>query len=218
MRRRTVWLAATALLGGSLLLCELLAYAAVTYGLRGTAPYLFYERSVVASPEQIAGYFRARDPVLGWTANDAADASGARPSPAFPAPGNACVSVYGDSFAWSTGASSDATAWPNILARMLGCRVSNYGVWGYGIDQAYLRFLQNAQDEAPVVILVIFPHDVLRNLTGNFGFLSPESGMLTLKPAFRLDAAGELELIPPLVLTEAQVHDYLRGPRSPSPQ
>jgi lysophospholipase L1-like esterase len=197
---------------GTLLLCELVAYTVVTYGLRGVASYLFYDRSAIASPEQIEHHFQARDPLLGWTANDAADASGARPSPAFPDPGNACVSVYGDSFAWSAGASSDATAWPNVLARMLGCRVSNYGVWGYGVDQAYLRFLHNADDEAPIVLLAVYPHDVLRNLTGNFGFLSPESGMLTLKPAFRLDAAGNLALISPLILNEAEVQDYLRDP------
>lgn len=212
MRRRTAWFAATAVLCGSLLVGELLAYAAVIYGLRPAAPYLFYERPVVAPPEQITHYFRARDPLLGWTANDAADASGARPSPAFPVPGNACVSVYGDSFAWSTGASSDFTAWPDVLARMLDCRVSNYGVWGYGVDQAYLRFLHNADDEAPIVLIAVFPHDVLRNLTGNFGFLSPESGMLTLKPTFRLDAAGILDLTRPLILTEAEVQDYLRDP------
>jgi hypothetical protein len=205
------WLAGAVVLCGSFLVCELIAYVAVTYGLRGVAPYLFYDRPAIASPEHIAHYFRSRNPVLGWTAS-AADASGARPSPAFPDPGNACVAVYGDSFAWSTGASSDTTAWPNVLARRLGCRISNYGVWGYGVDQAYLRFLHNADDQAPIVLLAIFPHDILRDLTGNFGFLSPESGMLTLKPAFRLDAAGDIELLPTLVLNEAEVQDYLRDP------
>jgi hypothetical protein len=211
MRRGKAWLAAAAVLCGNLLVFELLAYAAVTYGLRGVAPYLFYDRSVVASPGEIEHYLQTRDPLLGWTAPDV-DASGARPSPAFPDPGNACVSVYGDSFAWSAEASSDATAWPNVLARMLDCRVSNYGVGGYGLDQAYLRFLHNVDDEAPMVLFVIYPHDVLRNLTGNFGFLSPQSGMLMLKPAFRLDATGELKLIPMIVLSKVQVQDYLRDP------
>jgi len=67
-------------------------------------------------------------------------------------------------------------------------------------------------DEAAVVLLAVYPHDVLRNLTGNFGFISPQAGMLTLKPAFRIDAAGQLRLIPTLVLTEAEVDDYLRDP------
>ena len=197
---------------GSLLFCEILAYAGLTYGLQGVAPYLFYQRSVVTSPEQIAQYFQVRDPTLGWTANHAADASGARPSPAFPDPDNACMSVYGDSFAWSTGASSDSRAWPDVLTRSLGCRVSNYGVMAYGVDQAYLRFLHNVDDEAQTVLLVIFPHDVLRNLTRNFGFLSPQSGMLWLKPAFRLDGAGNLELLPTSFFNEAELQEYMRDP------
>jgi len=135
MRRRTAWWAIVALCG-SALFGELLAYAAVWYGLRPAAPHFFYERPAVASSEQIARYFRARDPLLGWTSNHPTDASGARPSLAFPMPGNACVSVYGDSFVWSSGASSDTAAWPEIVARMLGCRIANYGVGGYGVDQA----------------------------------------------------------------------------------
>ena len=200
------------MLCGSLLLCEVLAYATITYGLQDVAPYLFYRRPAVASPEDIERYSEIRDPVLGWTKVDPVDADGARPSPAFPDPGNACVSVYGDSFAWSSGASSDATAWPNLLAGSLGCRVSNYGVPAYGVDQAYLRFLHNLDDKARTVLLVVFPHDVLRNLTRNFGFLSPESGMLWLKPAFRLDGAGGLELLPVPMLDDSKLHEYLRDP------
>jgi hypothetical protein len=200
------------LCGGLLVVCELLAYAAITYGLQNVAPYLFYDRAVVASPEHVERYFQIRDPDLGWTINHVADAIGARPSPAFPDPGNACVSVYGDSFAWSSGASTDATAWPEVLARRLDCRVSNYGVWAYGVDQAYLRFLYNVDGEAPMIVLVIYPHDVLRNLTRNFGFLSPNQGCCGSSPPSASTLPANSNSSPLPVFSEAEVQDYLHDP------
>jgi hypothetical protein len=48
--------------------------------------------------------------------------------------------------------------------------VSDYGVSGYGADQAYLRF-RRVPDEAPVVILGIFGEGVIRNVNQYRGFL-----------------------------------------------
>ena len=38
---------------------------------------------------------------------------------------------------------TDKEAWSNQLSRLVGCRVANYGVSGYGSDQATIRFEQN---------------------------------------------------------------------------
>jgi hypothetical protein len=90
-------------------------------------------------------YLQERDPLLGWPTKiflaQHADIYGARPSPANLqlADQHVCISVYGDSFTFSDEV-SDAEAWPNLLAEELRCEVRNYGVSGYGVDQAVLRF------------------------------------------------------------------------------
>ena len=38
-----------------------------------------------------------------------------------------------------------ADGWVEQLSRKLGCRVANYGVSGYGTDQAYVRFQRITQ-------------------------------------------------------------------------
>src|SRR5262249_61577432 len=104
-----------------------------------------------------AAYMAERDPVLGWPSphfeNDKTrDETGSRIVPAFPDERESCLSIYGDSFTWSAEV-DDEHAWGNVLSRRLGCRVANFGVRGYGSDQAYLRFLDNHCDHAPVVLL-----------------------------------------------------------------
>jgi hypothetical protein len=56
--------------------------------------------------------------------------------------------VYGDEV-------SNEQAWLNVLSDLPGCRVSNYGVIGYGPDQAYLRFISNEHDKAELIVLGI---------------------------------------------------------------
>ena len=79
----------------------------------------------------------------GWPTIDALktehyDALCSRPSPAFPKPGNECITLYGDSFTYGEEVDHE-DAWSNRLAERIGCHVGNYGVGGYGSDQALLR-------------------------------------------------------------------------------
>jgi len=150
------------------------SYLAVWYLSRSPLTMsLFYTRPSVTRAEY-EDYLRRRDPRLGWPPPEqiggtAYDRSGSRPIPAFPQPGNECASLYGDSFTYGSDV-DDADAWSNVLSRLLDCRVANFGVGGYGTDQAYLRFRYNTDDRAPVTILGYFPTDVLRNLTRNAYF------------------------------------------------
>ena len=75
--------------------------------------------------------------------------------------GRVCVSLYGDSF------TADIT-WGNIVAEKLGCDVANYGVGGFGIDQALLRFKHSTDDFARVTLLGFFSEDIARHITRNF--------------------------------------------------
>jgi hypothetical protein len=196
----------------------LLAVAAIEIPAAGAAYYfdrlgLFY-RSEDTSRFRV--YMAERDPDLGWVVprgseGERMDASGARHSPAFPDPLTpACISLYGDSFTWGAEV-EDEPAWGNVLARRVGCRVANYGVPGYGTDQAFIRFHNNHADHAPVVLLGIYSENVARNvntyrrlLSGRFAF--------GLKPRFELDDAGELRLVPLLEPTEPEMRALTERP------
>lgn len=150
-------------------------------------------------------YLEIHDPVLGWPAPSRAeeegrDEVGARRSPAFPdrEASPPAVSCYGDSFTWSAEAEDDE-AWPEVLSTLIGARVDNFGVGGYGSDQALLRFERNSEqgiDQAPVVVLAHLTENVLRNLNQYRGLIYGSNGGLGFKPRFVLDADGELRLIP----------------------
>jgi len=157
-------------------------------------------------------YLAQRDPVLGWPypkeygAN--LDATGAQHNPMFAPDGRRapCVSLYGDSFTEGGDASSDDGKWGNLLSGRLNCYVANFGVGGYGTDQAFLRFSGNQNDRSPVVILGIHTENVMRNLT-RLRDLQNYGRWYALKPRFVLNAQDELELVPKPTLSEAE---YLR--------
>lgn len=161
-------------------------------------------------PDNYEEYLRRRDPLLGWPYPDRIgkgelDSSGSRIIPAFPDPdGETCVSLYGDSFTYGAEVRSEF-AWSNVLSKMLNCRVSNFGVKGYGTDRSYLRFKQNDHDRAKIVILGHLSENVVRNVNQLTGLIYPAKGF-GLHPRFVLGDNGSLQLIPLLQLSEK---DYL---------
>jgi len=171
-------------------------------GLAFLAGVVLRARGVFYAAQPLAGFERyreMRDPVLGWPApasfgHGELDPSGSRVVPAFPEPGHACVSLYGDSFTFGDGVSSE-DAWGNVLSRRLGCRVANYGTPGYGTDQAVLRFERNTGDEAPVVVLTHLTENIARNLSQLRGLMYAGTPW-GLKPRFVLDRDDGLRLVP----------------------
>jgi hypothetical protein len=107
------------------------------------------------------------------------------------------VATFGDSFTYAQEASHE-DAWGNRLAERLGCPVANYGVPGYGVDQAYLRYQRKLDAIAPVSAVVIgfFPENIMRHVNQYVGFRVAR-GNLLFKPRFVLEN-GELTLHPPL--------------------
>jgi len=108
---------------------------------------------------------------------------GTRDNGRHPAPADRPLTlVVGDSFAFGDGV-NDEDSWPAILERLLGRRVINAAVPGFGLDQAVLRAEQLAEIYAPdIVILSFIPHDVLRCE------MSYWSGHA--KPYFQVDSSG----------------------------
>jgi hypothetical protein len=105
----------------------------------------------------------------------------------------------------------DVSAWPNQLALKLGCRVANYGVNGYGTDQAYLRFTSMRDDEASVAILGYFSDDIIRNVNQLRNLVSPTAD-IGLKPRYVIGAAGELQLIPIESPSPDQLKEIMASP------
>jgi hypothetical protein len=158
--------------------------------------------------ESYATYLKNRDPVLGWP-NQATfgqgeyDQSGSRIVPKFPDTTlPSCAALFGDSFTWGDEVAPEH-AYGNVLAGLMGCRVANYGVGGYGTDQAYIRYERVIKDSAPIVILGHYSDNIIRNINQERGFLTNQS--VGLKPRFILED-NKLKLIPLPALTEAEHH------------
>jgi hypothetical protein len=119
------------------------------------------------------------DPVLGWVprAGAAGDdnvwrtdvtiradgtRSNGRESDANPPGGPELIVAVGDSFTFGDEV-SDADTWPAALERLTGVRIVNGGVFGYGVDQSYLRAKRLIETYAPSVLIFSFiPDDIAR--------------------------------------------------------
>ncbi|MBI1883176.1 MAG: SGNH/GDSL hydrolase family protein [Chlamydiae bacterium] len=118
------------------------------------------------------------------------------------------VSVYGDSFTY--GGKRDET-YPHYLSLDLKCPVANYGVGGYGSDQALMLFRnQKGFDKAPIVILGHLSENILRNVNQYRNLLYPGSKD-QFKPRFILQQ-NELHWVP---LPIENLSDFKRLEKSP---
>jgi len=204
-----------------ILLCLIFAvFESVSYF---TISKFFLGRGLVYAPqtvddEEYAKYLEIRDLDLGWLQATAqlgeVDEVGARYTPAFPDPSQnpSCISLYGDSYTWSNRTTPEE-AWGNQLSRLAGCRVANYGVSGYGTDQALLRLLNNGLDTSKVVILNHFVFDIFRNVNQHWGTRnSVKHTKLEFKPRFIVDADDNLKLIPIPNYTLEEIRDLQQDP------
>lgn len=192
---------------------EATAYVAVNFFIAPRDRGAFY-RPPVLDRDAYESYLASRDPVLGWPSPRAIggptyDESGARRSPAFPQPGGECVVLAGDSFTFAEEVGHDV-AWGNVLAGRLGCRVGNFGVGGYGTDQALMRFEQLATMPARFAVLGFYAHNAQRNVNQNRSFLSGGTGF-RLKPRFVL----EDEQLRPVAIPRFDFDQYVNSMKKP---
>jgi hypothetical protein len=92
-----------------------------------------------------------------------------------------CGAAFGDSFTWGEEV-SDAEAWPYIVSRQLGCNVVNYGVGGFGSDQAYIKF-ETISPKPKLVIFGVYQEMLRRNFAASWAFYAGRSES-TIKPMF----------------------------------
>ena len=101
----------------------------------------------------------------------------------------------------------------NIISMKTGCKIFNYGVDGYGSDQAFLKFKDQIKEKnilpGDFVILSHLTENILRNSTRNFRLLYPNSAATStsLKPKLKLNN-GKLSVVSiPKNLTKRELED-----------
>jgi hypothetical protein len=202
-------------LGLLLGVAELLSYTFLSLDVPAIRHRVYWPPAI--SEAEFQAYLRTRDAFLGWPTKGFlathADPDGARLSPANERFGDTpvCVSTYGDSFTYSDEVGHD-DAWPNVLAEHLRCPVKNYGVPGYGIDQAVLRFRNNVKDDANLTILSFYVLDVTRNMN-QWRYLMNGGNPLSFKPSFAWTSNSKLTAEP---IPVNSYDDFLRTIENPA--
>ena len=100
------------------------------------------------------------------------------------------IALLGDSFTFGLEVGYEQT-WGYELEKLLGreFQVLNFGVDGYGVDQAFLRYRRDAAPWHPEVVILGVISDDLRRTMCVYGFLCfPASEIPFPKPRFVLDA------------------------------
>jgi hypothetical protein len=94
------------------------------------------------------------------------------------------VATYGDSFTYSAD-EEDCHSWQTYLGEKIHGNVLNFGVSGYGTDQAYLKYeLNSARVWTPVVIMGILPDNSNRVVNVFRSFYAPSGFMGLTKPRY----------------------------------
>jgi hypothetical protein len=105
------------------------------------------------------------------------------------------VSCYGDSFCLAREV-PDRETWAYVLGQITGACVSNYGVGGYGLDQALMRCERGYDaDPTDIVIMSVTSVSVARISSVYRHYIDP-GNVLGVKPRFVLSDDGVLGLIP----------------------
>ena len=159
-------------------------------------------------------------PVLGWiyrpefsNETDRITAQGVRSSreyAAIPTPGVRRIAVFGDSYAYANEVTND-DAWPAKLETGWRAEVLNYGVGGYGVDQALLRFRQEGMALRPATVMLGFTSMMAPRTVSRYRRFQNARDGAWFKPRFVLEGDA-LRLLPPPVANVADVDRLLTTP------
>lgn len=218
-----MWKARLALIVGTIVGCLLLAEV----GLRIASPIpsqdllpFPYDRERIERIDSGETYLRF-DRDLGWTPapNHVRRSQGhayrtnglgmraERDYPAEVPPGIARIAAFGDSFTYCSEV-TQADCWVRRLeSAWPGSELLNYGVPGYGPDQAWLRYQRDGLPFQPCGVLIGYFVDDIERVVNRFRpHISPDDSVMMSKPRFLLDGSG-LVLLPNAVTSPSQVED-----------
>ena len=159
--------------------------------------------------------YKSFSPTLGWSIKEngssklyQANSSGIRSNKEYtltPPSGLLRVSTFGDSFTHGSGVKNNET-WQEIMESYdSNLEVLNFGVGGFGLDQAYLRYLEDGRQYKPHIVLIGFmSENIYRNVNTYRPFYLSGTRIPLAKPRFVIED-GELSLIPNPM---QKLHDY----------
>jgi hypothetical protein len=135
-------------------------------------------------------------PVLGWqygsnlaSATDNLNSIGLRALREYsdqPPPGVARIATFGDSFTYCNEV-GDKESWPHQIEAGWNAEVLNYGVGGYGTDQALLRFRDEGARLNPEIVIIGFTSLMAPRVVSRYRrFQDPNDGPW-FKPRFILE-------------------------------
>ena len=127
------------------------------------------------------------------------------------------IAAFGDSFVYGTEVSNEQ-AWPALLEHEgSGLEVLNYGVPGYGSDQAYLRYELEGADYSPQLVLLAFPPTDLARVVNVYRRFYSSDEVPLFKPRYELDGTGELSLVESPVRDRRGYESLVEQPESVVP-
>lgn len=150
-------------------------------------------------------------PVLGWVpslTHPEINRAGMRDDREYdraPTPGILRIAAFGDSFTYGSDVALGENWAKKLAALASSIEVLNYGVGAYGLDQAYLRYLEVGAEYRPDVVLIGYmTENLARDVNVYRGFYTNMyRDTIYTKPRFRL-VNDELALIPnPLASLDA---------------
>lgn len=105
-----------------------------------------------------------------------------------PPPGITRIAVFGPSFAHADDVALP-DSWPYLLENSRpDLEVMNWGVGGYGTDQAFLRYTTQGALYKPHIVIIVYEEDNLRRNVNRYRpFVHPETRLPLTKPVFILD-------------------------------
>ncbi|MGC8657791.1 MAG: hypothetical protein ACP5U1_01830 [Desulfomonilaceae bacterium] len=104
------------------------------------------------------------------------------------------IATYGDSFTYCENV-EDGCTWQTFLAHKLNQNVLNFGVGGYGTDQAVLKYQLQTKIKTKIVMLCILPENINRVVNIYRPFYTFNDPLRLTKPIF-INKGNHLKLIP----------------------
>lgn len=131
-----------------------------------------------------------------------------------PDPSRTRIATFGDSFTHGDEVGNGDTWQSQIMRLDDRLEVMNFGVGGFGLDQAFLRYRRDATRFNPDIVFIGFmPENIRRTVNVFRPFYHPESNTPLTKPRFTLHD-DDLVLVPNPMARKSDYESLLQNPKS----
>jgi len=128
------------------------------------------------------------------------------------------IAAFGDSFTHGDEVRNEDTWQEAMMRANRNLEVLNFGVGGFGLDQAFLRYQQDGAVYKPRIVLIGFhTADIYRNVNVFRPFLSPATRIPLTKPRYIFERRG-LVLLQNPIRELSQYRDLLTDPARVLPE